>query len=535
MMEATPGQHLLEKGIAAARAGLRAEARQYLLEVIGRDPLNLEAWLWLGGVAEDPGAARDYLSRALEINPTSHRAQQGLAWAQQWLAESAPGQGSGIPSAEALRWLELPETVAEASDQGVASSPASPFAIPSPVKGVDSPPDGQTLGASIEALLRELEAGPAVPVSEAPGEAPLAPASPPLPSRGEPSSEWQQILEEFTEAAAPPEPVLSETGPILEIDPAVLQTPAAPASPGAASAVVEETTEEPPAGVAAAPGAEVPALLKAARELLEEERYQELLEQLAPLVEMHPEIPEAYELVGVAHYRRGNREEARRAWERVAALRPDRAEAHANLGTLWSEEGRWEDAEAAFGRCLRLKGDLAEARAGLAEVLMQQQRYSEALEEWRQAAALRPDVAQVRAGLAGALTLQGQPQVALKELQAAVALEPDQAQNRLRLGELLTQLQHYDEALRQFQAALKLDSSLAKAHLGISRVFRSQGRRKEAEDALSRALALAPDFPEAATEVLRLRGKASATAPGARPAGVVGRLLARLGLWRGER
>ncbi len=81
---------LLQKGIAAARAGNKALARRLLLEVTDRDERNEEAWLWLSGVVEDLEESKLCLQNVLTINPTNERARQGLAWVEQQLARRAP-------------------------------------------------------------------------------------------------------------------------------------------------------------------------------------------------------------------------------------------------------------------------------------------------------------------------------------------------------------------------------------------------------------------------------------------------------------
>lgn len=81
---------LLQDGIAAARAGNRAEARRLLLEVTDREEHNEQAWLWLSGVVDDPEEARICLENVLAINPQNERARQGLAYIRRQMAERPP-------------------------------------------------------------------------------------------------------------------------------------------------------------------------------------------------------------------------------------------------------------------------------------------------------------------------------------------------------------------------------------------------------------------------------------------------------------
>lgn len=81
---------LLRQGIAAARSGRKAEAREKLLLVVERDEQNEQAWLWLSGVVESASDRRVCLENVLTINPASAAAQKGL----RWLDEHAPASRS---------------------------------------------------------------------------------------------------------------------------------------------------------------------------------------------------------------------------------------------------------------------------------------------------------------------------------------------------------------------------------------------------------------------------------------------------------
>ncbi|MDO8672393.1 MAG: tetratricopeptide repeat protein, partial [Dehalococcoidia bacterium] len=95
---------LLSRGIELGREGSWEEASGLLRQVVVKDARNVEAWLWLGAMADDPLESVTYLERALEINPRSIRAQKGLDWAREKQAgpavtETATHQSSTLSSA----------------------------------------------------------------------------------------------------------------------------------------------------------------------------------------------------------------------------------------------------------------------------------------------------------------------------------------------------------------------------------------------------------------------------------------------------
>ena len=75
----------LKNSQQAFEQGNVPKARHWARLAVSLEPRNEEAWLWMGALAS-PQASIGYLRRALEINPASTRAQQGLAWARKRLA-----------------------------------------------------------------------------------------------------------------------------------------------------------------------------------------------------------------------------------------------------------------------------------------------------------------------------------------------------------------------------------------------------------------------------------------------------------------
>jgi len=84
---------LFELGIAAARAGNKAEARMYLEAVTMAEPDNAQAFLWLSFVLEDSKLAMRCLERVLAIDPDNEQAKRGVAW----LRSQKGGQAAFLP------------------------------------------------------------------------------------------------------------------------------------------------------------------------------------------------------------------------------------------------------------------------------------------------------------------------------------------------------------------------------------------------------------------------------------------------------
>lgn len=69
---------ILQLGIEAAREGNREEARNLFSLLTRQDPDNVQAWLWLAGVAEGPDERRAALEHVVALEPSNEMARKGL-------------------------------------------------------------------------------------------------------------------------------------------------------------------------------------------------------------------------------------------------------------------------------------------------------------------------------------------------------------------------------------------------------------------------------------------------------------------------
>jgi ABC-2 type transport system ATP-binding protein len=91
MREPLNPTELIQRGQAAALVGRQEEARQHLRRAVELDPQNVEAWLLLAGVEQDPLRKAVCFDTVLEIDPDHVQARLGLDLLRQSGAEKAVG------------------------------------------------------------------------------------------------------------------------------------------------------------------------------------------------------------------------------------------------------------------------------------------------------------------------------------------------------------------------------------------------------------------------------------------------------------
>jgi hypothetical protein len=123
---------ILQLGIDAAREGNREEARNLFGLLTRQEPDNLQAWLWLAGVADGPEERRAALERVLELDPTNEMASKGLqtmggeSAARPAERETAAAPAAAAPSAAPAREMSDEERFAAELDMAFDDYDALP-------------------------------------------------------------------------------------------------------------------------------------------------------------------------------------------------------------------------------------------------------------------------------------------------------------------------------------------------------------------------------------------------------------------------
>ncbi len=78
------------------------------------------------------------------------------------------------------------------------------------------------------------------------------------------------------------------------------------------------------------------------------------LKEYAEVVRLRPDIPEAYNNLGVAQKRKGELDNAAASFNRALALKPDYSAALTNRGWVFAEQHRWPEARRDFEQALKI-------------------------------------------------------------------------------------------------------------------------------------------------------------------------------------
>jgi protein O-GlcNAc transferase len=100
------------------------------------------------------------------------------------------------------------------------------------------------------------------------------------------------------------------------------------------------------------------------------------IEEYTKVVGLRPNLPEAYNNLGVAEKRKGDLKRAAESFNKALELKPDYSAAVSNRGWVFAEQNQWSDARRDFERALTINPGDDGALYGLSQVLREERDYA---------------------------------------------------------------------------------------------------------------------------------------------------------------
>jgi Tfp pilus assembly protein PilF len=104
--------------------------------------------------------------------------------------------------------------------------------------------------------------------------------------------------------------------------------------------------------------------------------FEAAIKEYSKVVELRPDLPEAYNNLGVAQKRKGDLAEAADSFNRALKLKPDYSAAISNHGWVLAEQNQWSDARREFERALTINPGDDGALYGLSQALREARDYA---------------------------------------------------------------------------------------------------------------------------------------------------------------
>lgn len=179
------------------------------------------------------------------------------------------------------------------------------------------------------------------------------------------------------------------------------------------------------------------------------------------------------------------------------ALVPDNPELLMDFGLQADSMHIYQDADAALRQAHRLAPDDAKILYGLAHVELDEQKMPQAEADLREYLRLRPNDASAHYGLGHLLHMMVKDNEAKLELERSIALDPGQTESWYELGEIALNAHDDSTARADYTRVLQRDPKHGGALTGMGILAYRAKDYTAADDYLSRAVTVAPDYAAA--------------------------------------
>ncbi len=207
---------------------------------------------------------------------------------------------------------------------------------------------------------------------------------------------------------------------------------------------------------------------------------------------------------GRLYLQKGRTQEAIRSFMEVIEQDATHALAHEGLGEAHFRLSALQEAEKSCRQATALDATLWSAYNCLGMIYDRQERFQEAIAAYQRAIQLQPKRGMLLNNIGLSYYAQEKYERALDAFNKALSLERDNAKIYNNLGVVLSKLGRYEEALNTFAKG----GDQAKAHNNLGVMHLADGRYQEAILSFEKAIAINPQYYEAASRNLTLARRA---------------------------
>lgn len=210
------------------------------------------------------------------------------------------------------------------------------------------------------------------------------------------------------------------------------------------------------------------------------------------LLEMYPNSPETWCILGNYFSLQKNHDQSIKALEKSTHLDPRFAYAYTLLGHEFANNESFDIAKTYYRKALACDPQHYNAYYGLGSCASQLGKFEEALLYFEKARMINPVNVVLICCCGTELEKLKHNEMALKYYEMACKLGPKSVLAKYRRAELLFTMNRYSVALGQFEELIKLDSENPNLHFMLGKILQALGRKKDAIREYTIALHLDP-------------------------------------------
>ena len=250
---------------------------------------------------------------------------------------------------------------------------------------------------------------------------------------------------------------------------------------------------------------ELESMLQWAKEFLNEENYEKAMEYVDKALKIKS-TPEGMKIKARILQKMGKYEEAIRVITKILEENVKDDEAWFIFGEILEDMGDLDEAEQAYGQCVHFNRLNVSCWINRGNVLLSQKKYQEALMCYDKALALNENLPAIWNNRGVSLKYLGKYDEALRSYNTALQFDSKFADAHLNKAYLYFDLKKYEEARNALADYLRLKED-ARGYLLLANIFAKRNMKKDAIEAVKKALELEPGNQEARELLDRLEGR----------------------------
>ncbi len=237
----------------------------------------------------------------------------------------------------------------------------------------------------------------------------------------------------------------------------------------------------------------------------------EELELAEKLIREFPGSDDSFVIMGNLKFRHGDAIEALNFWNKALKINPKRTDVYRSMGWLFLKRGEFEESIAQYRKALEIEPRLPDVHSNIGHALMMSGRHHEAVEELEKELQVSPHSSFAYFLLGQIYLLQKEYQKAKEYYEAAIKIKPDYTNAYYGLASVCANLGHRDKAMEysanfrklkaegrkglkgrkiEYDDFVETQKSAAITYINVGRMYRDNGKLKEAEQLLKRAAGL---------------------------------------------
>ena len=288
-------------------------------------------------------------------------------------------------------------------------------------------------------------------------------------------------------------------------------------------------------------------------------QWQKTVDACQKILDIYPEMAEAYKILGNALQRMGKTGKAMKCYAQALRIQPDLAIVYAGIGKLYYQQGKWLKAKEYYQKATIINPKYSEAYRNLADIWQQLDQQAKAefyqkradsiggeiplkesddnllpdsiqtpqaiinyyklaqtLEkshQWKEAALNYRKAVELNSiyldyaaknGFKSDLpklspgnkTSQSQVEKAITHYLYQAEIKPSSAQIQFNLGNLYNKNQQWEEAIACYQKAIKIDSTYGQAYISLGKILAKIGKQAESLEQLYLGYTVKPELAD---------------------------------------